>query len=176
MRRYYSLLIVLDQRIRFEPVWVWIYTVAYYPFILSLVFMVSNWREYTYIASSFFFMLALQATIAMIFPVKTPFEWREYHLETISRRLLSVVQRIDRGGNCFPSMHVSVAVLSAMHMHMIWDVTITVSAVIWLFPALVSLSTIYTKQHFVLDVPAGVLHAVVCFVAFDNIFQKLTVA
>ena len=175
-RRYYSLLIDLDQRIRFEPVWVWVYTVAYYPFILSLVFLVSSWHEYTYVASSFFFMLAIQATIALIFPVRTPFEWREYHLGTISRRLLSTVQRIDRGGNCFPSMHVSVAVLSAMHIQIICDPEIILSAVIWLFPILVSLSTVYTKQHFVLDVPAGVLHAVVCIAAFDYISQKVSLS
>jgi membrane-associated phospholipid phosphatase len=65
--------------------------------------------------------------------------------------------------NCFPSLHVAHSFVSALvcfHVHRRLGVIATVSA------TLVAVSTLFTKQHYVLDVVAGVLLAVVAYGIF----------
>jgi membrane-associated phospholipid phosphatase len=84
------------------------------------------------------------------FPVVTPQSWRAGNKRrTSSERFLGFVQAFDTSSNCFPSMHVSVAMLTALHLYPLvghWALS---------FPGLIGLSCLFTKQHYVLDVPSG---------------------
>jgi len=168
-KRYFSLMTEADRRIPFRPGWVWIYSVAYYPFILSLTFFVQSWHEYFFIVSSFFFLILTQVLIAFLFPVKTPKHWREYVPRSYAEKMLSFVQRVDQGGNCFPSMHVAVAVFCALYMSVLGDASHLLIIAAWGATVLISISTVLTKQHFVLDLPAGALHAIACFYLFNTV-------
>jgi membrane-associated phospholipid phosphatase len=83
-------------------------------------------------------------------PVATPGEWRTRNPgRGRSERFLAFVQSYDASSNSFPSMHTSVAMLTALHLvpHLGgWAYT---------FPALIALSCLFTKQHYLLDLPAG---------------------
>jgi membrane-associated phospholipid phosphatase len=82
--------------------------------------------------------------------VSTPERWRAYNRRRgLSERLLSWVQRFDARSNSFPSMHVSVATLTALHLQGHFGPAVL------LFPVLVALSCLYTKQHYLLDLPPG---------------------
>jgi membrane-associated phospholipid phosphatase len=61
------------------------------------------------------------------------------------------VQRFDARSNSFPSMHVSVAVLTAFHLQP------HLGLLALAFPGLIALSCLFTKQHYFLDLPAGAL-------------------
>lgn len=142
----------VDEWIPYWPSWVWIYSCIYYPLILYLNFVLESSRHFTYVAMSYMLLLGLQMAFFVLFPVATPEQWRAYNQQrTLSERFLAFVQRFDARSNSFPSMHTSVAMLTALHLvpHL--------GAAAFVFPALIALSCLFTKQHYLLDLPAGAL-------------------
>jgi hypothetical protein len=129
----------VDEGIPFWPFWAWIYSILYYPAIVYLNWVVSSPRHFNYLAMSFFVLLV---------PVATPDHWRA-HTEGpgASRRFLRFVQKFDQPTNCFPSMHVSVATLTALHA------TPHLGGMAFDFSVLIALSCVFTKQHYLLDLP-----------------------
>ena len=158
-------LISLDNKIPFIPQWVWIYSLLYYPLILSPILTIEDFEQYAYTALNFMLLLMAQVTIAYVLPVKTPDHWRCYERKnSLSERFLGLVQSIDRGGNCFPSMHVSVATLAALHVYN--NVPLGAALLFWTLAAsliLISLSALFTKQHYLVDLPAGFALAVAIY-------------
>lgn len=140
----------LDDRIPFWPTWVWIYSFLYYPGILYTNWIVRSSREFVYLAASFLGLLAMQMAFFLFFPVVTPVSWRAVNGQrTWSERFLAFVQRFDARSNSFPSMHTSVAMLTALYLqpHLgTWA---------FLFPVAIALSCLFTKQHYLVDLPAG---------------------
>src|SRR6185503_9314574 len=107
----------IDDHIPYWPAWVWVYSFVYYPLILYLNFIVESPQHFSYIAMSYVILMGLQMGFFVLFPVTTPEQWRAYNLRrTLSERFLAVVQRFDARSNSFPSMHMSVAVLTAAHL------------------------------------------------------------
>lgn len=146
-----------DDQIPFKPAWVWIYSALYYPAILFLALTVNTFREFNYTAFSFIALLVLQLISFYFIPVRTPENWRDYNSEiNLSTKFLAFVQKIDSPSNCFPSMHVSVATLTAFHLHRtLQPIFQEFSLTAFLFPILISLSSLYTKQHYIIDIPGG---------------------
>jgi membrane-associated phospholipid phosphatase len=140
----------LDQRIPYWPSWVWIYSLLYYPAILYVNWAVDSPREFVYLAASFLGLLAMQMAFFVVFPVATPESWRLINgRRTWSERFLALVQRLDARSNSFPSMHTSVAMLTALYLQP------QLGTWAYLFPVLIALSCLFTKQHYVVDLPAG---------------------
>src|SRR5207247_3577054 len=95
-------------------------------------------RQFTYVATSYMLLLGLQMLFFVLLPVTTPHQWRAYNLQrTPSERFLALIQRMDAPSNSFPSMHVSVAMLTAMHLlpHL--------GAIAFAFPLLIALSCLF---------------------------------
>jgi len=139
-----------DDLIPFRPRWVWIYSFLYYPMILYTNLIVGSAQQFTYLATSYLLLLAFQMAFFLAFPVTTPESWRTCNQErSYSERFLAFVQRLDARSNSFPSMHVSVATLTALHLHP------SLGTAVLSFPVLIALSCLFTKQHYIADVPAG---------------------
>ena len=142
----------LDEQLPYWPSWVWIYSFLYYPLILYVNLVTRSAREFTHVAMSYLVLLGLQMVFFLAFPVATPEHWRRYYQRrTLAERFLALVQKFDARSNSFPSMHVSVAMLTAMH------VAPHTGPAAFAFPVLIALSCIFTKQHYVVDLPAGAL-------------------
>lgn len=76
---------------------------------------------------------------------------------------LQVLYSADTPYNCFPSLHVAhsfVSALTCYRLHRRMGIALVIAAL------LVGLSTLYTKQHYVLDVAAGILLACVAYAVF----------
>ena len=145
-----ELALAIDERIPYRPEWVWIYSFIYYPLILVLNFALETPRQFVHVATSFMLLLALQMAFFVLFPVMTPERWRALNRRSsMSERLLALVQRFDARSNSFPSMHTSVAMLTALHLEP------HLGAAAFAFPVLIALSCLFTKQHYVVDLPAG---------------------
>ena len=140
----------LDDWIPYWPSWVWIYSCIYYPLILYLNFVMESPRHFTHVAVSYVLLLGLQMAFFVLFPVTTPEHWRSFNRQrTLSERFLALVQRFDARSNSFPSMHVSVAMLTSLHL------LPQLGVLAFAFPLLIALSCLFTKQHYLLDLPAG---------------------
>jgi membrane-associated phospholipid phosphatase len=77
--------------------------------------------------------------------------------------------RFDPPYNCFPSLHVawaSVTSLTAFRVHR----GVGIAAAIW--TTLIGISTIYTKQHYAVDVVGGFLAAGVAYLVFLRTHRK----
>jgi len=139
-----------DDWIPYRPNWVWIYSFLYYPVILYINWVVDSPGQFTHIAISYILLLGFQMAFFVAFPVVTPACWRASNRRrNYSERFLAFVQSFDACSNSFPSMHVSVAMLTALHLYPrlgTWAVA---------FPLLIGLSCLFTKQHYLIDIPAG---------------------
>lgn len=154
----------LDDQIPYRPRWVWIYSCLYYPVILYITLTIDSPRRFVWVAISYVLLLFMQMTVFILFPVATPGEWRECNTgRTRSESFLALVQRFDAPTNSFPSMHTSVAVLTALHLYSVAGIAI------FTFPMLIGLSCLYTKQHYIVDLPAGALVGWVAYRLFDFI-------
>jgi len=155
----------IDDAIPYRPRWVWIYSFLYYPVIVAVNCSVSSPREYLYVALSYLLLLLFQMAFFTVVPVATPLEWRTCNLRRgRSERFLAFVQRFDAPTNSFPSMHTSVATLTALHL------SATFGPAAFVFPLLIAVSCLYTKQHYVIDLPAGALLGWLVFLIFKMIY------
>jgi len=146
----------LDSMISFKPGWVWIYSGLYYPIIVLMVLIFKDFRHFGYVVFDFLILLLCQMYFFVFFPVTTPKSWREFteHEETLSVRFLKYVQGIDQASNCFPSMHVSVATLTSCHL---LENLPSLGMWVWLFPILIAISAVKTKQHYLYDLVPGAM-------------------
>jgi len=144
----------VDKLFKFKGYWVWLYSGLYYPMIIATVLTIDNMKQYNYSFMSFVFLLFIQMAFFRYYPVETPAEWRDFSelKQTRSVRFMQLVQKYDDNTNCFPSMHVSVATLVAFHVA---NNVAEVGNLPFLFPVIIALSALWTKQHYVVDVVAG---------------------
>lgn len=151
----------VDEKIPFKPAWSWVYSFLYYPAILYLVLLAEDARHFNLMAFSFMILLFMQMAFFWLFPVATPPHWRSINTgRSLSEKFLLFVQKFDQSSNCFPSMHVSVAMLTALHA---WS---GLGAWALLFPILIAVSCVYTKQHYLIDLPAGAALGIVAFLIY----------
>jgi hypothetical protein len=145
----------LDERIPFVPAWSWAYSFLYYPAILYLNLIAGSSRHFVLMAFSFIVLLALQMLCFALFPVATPPHWRkrlaESRVPSPATRFLGFVRSFDASSNCFPSMHVSVATLTALHAFG------ALGPAAFAFPICIAVSCVLTKQHYLIDLPFGAL-------------------
>jgi membrane-associated phospholipid phosphatase len=155
----------IDDRIPYRPRWVWIYSFLYYPIIVAINWTVTSPRHFLYVAVSFMLLLGFQMVFFLLLPVATPVEWRTcVTAKGRSERFLAFVQSFDARSNSFPSMHTSVATLTALHLYPY------VGPLVFAFPALIALSCLYTKQHYIVDLPAGALLGWFTFKLFQVLY------
>lgn len=151
----------LDERIPFQPGWSWVYSFLYYPAILYLNLVATAPGHFTRMAFSFIVLLAMQVLCFALYPVATPPHWRSQAVaNAASVRFLKFVRNFDAATNCFPSMHVSVATLTALHAQA------TLGGWAFLFPVLIAVSCIMTKQHYLIDLPFGAALGVAAFAIY----------
>jgi len=154
-----------DDLIPYRPRWVWIYSFLYYPVIVAVNWSVTSPRQYLYVALSYMLLLGFQMFFFTFLPVATPLEWRTCNARRgKSERFLAFVQSLDARSNSFPSMHTSVAALTALHLAPVFG------AWVFVFPALIGLSCVYTKQHYLVDVPAGAMLGLMTFGIYRVIY------
>jgi membrane-associated phospholipid phosphatase len=140
----------IDDQIPYWPRWSWVYSCLYYPVILYINAVMTSSQHFMHVAMSYVVLLAMQTLFFLFFPVVTPPEWRELNQRNnLSERFLAFIQRFDAPSNSFPSMHVSVAMLTALHLQAY------LGAWAFVFPVLIGISCLFTKQHYLSDLPAG---------------------
>ena len=168
IRSHKNLLTFIDSWFGYHPSWIWIYSGLYYPVIVFVTLTLTDIRHFAYTAFSYFILLVLQMAFFLFFPVKSPIQWRnQVSASTPSEKFLRFVHKFDADSNCFPSMHVSVAMLTALH---ILNNRPQLSLLVFLFPILIALSSLYTKRHYFLDIIPGALLGWVVFEIYKVIY------
>ena len=146
----------VDRMVPLVTPWVYIYSVAY-PCCLAPVFLVTLPRLRTACFAYTFAMVVSLATF-VVMPVGMP---RPYAPpDAYGASILAITWAVDRPFNCFPSLHVSFAFLSAF---VTWTERPRAGGALLVMAVLIGASTMYVKQHWFLDVVAGALLAGLAF-------------
>jgi membrane-associated phospholipid phosphatase len=153
--------IALDRALPVEPAWAPIYLSLFLAALLpvfvlhqqDLIRRTVNAYLAAWLASCVIFVS--YPTIATI-PAEVPgdgfLDW-----------MLRTIYSSDVRYNCFPSLHVAQSFLAAFAC---WRVHRGVGGAAFVWATLVGVSTLFTKQHYFLDVASGALLAYVAYLAF----------
>jgi membrane-associated phospholipid phosphatase len=158
----FSLATSIDNALPLIPEFVYIYMSMYLVAILPYFFIQSK-KEFTNVMASYLLVLASSFMIFIFFPVYMPRP--ELIATTFSEKLLTHLYLIDLPINNFPSLHVALSMLSSFILYK-YSKKIGVLALIW--SVLIALSVLLVKQHYFLDVIAGVLIAVIGYLFYTK--------
>lgn len=161
-RSTYAPAVALDRALALQPAWMLVYG-SLYVFVLLLPVLVVRQRELFRRGLQAYLMVMLVAYAGfLLYPTAAP-RPPEVLGDGFAAWSLRLVYSLDPPYNCFPSLHVAYSFVSALTCYRVHR---GVGAVAALWAALIGLSTVYTKQHYVADVVAGALEAYVAYVLF----------
>jgi len=140
-----------DEAVAFDERWTIVYQSLY--LLLPLPWLASSNDELRRYARGFFLLTIISFVFFLVFPVEGP---RPDQLAASPFYRLLIAY--DRNLNAFPSLHAALAVYTFLFGARILPRRWLAPMVVWL--ALILYSTVATKQHYAVDVVAGVLLAV----------------
>lgn len=158
----------LDKMVPFIPETVWIYT-SEYVFFVVVYFMC---KDMVNLNRYFYAFLALQMSSVLIFtawPTTYPrdaFPLPE-DLDALTYLVFSSLRSADSPANCAPSLHVSSCYLSAF---MFLNEQRRKFPFFLLWATAVAVTTMTTKQHYIIDVITGLIMSVIFYWIFGHLF------
>ncbi len=147
----------LDSRIPFQPTFVWFYLTIYMVFLIPFV-LVRDARFFREVSYAYITLMLLCYSVFLTYPVimdRPPLE-----VTDLSTWALSKVYGNDPPVNCFPSMHVAMAMLASL---VVFEISRLQGTFLILLTFFISASTLLTKQHYIADVLVGVLLAIAIY-------------
>ncbi|MFM8270055.1 MAG: phosphatase PAP2 family protein [Pseudomonadota bacterium] len=164
-------LLWIDQAIPLIPWTFLIYTSDYFVFVFAL-FLLSERHKFNSFTRMMFGVLCVCGAFFYGFP--TTYPRPEYPAETnwLVGSLMQFISVADSPRNCFPSMHVGLTAVATWSLRHLGLRTLFFFSV-WSFAIFVS--TLTTKQHYILDILGGL--AVMGFIVFleNFIFSRVIV-
>lgn len=148
-----------DHAIPFIPVFIFGYILAYVaPFILFATIKYSEDWYRTMV--SFFFATTLAYAFFLIIPVKMEYRPDLSGETGLFVAVTRLIYSVDRPYNCFPSLHLTYPALGTL---VTWR---NYKVMRWFFVAItviVGASVLLIKQHYIIDVVAGIANAAFFF-------------
>lgn len=163
--------LALDRALPLEPAWVLVYW-SQWVFSFLPVFVVRG-HELRRRAVFAYLTIVIVAYVGfLVYPTVGPrpaevagngyFAWN-----------LRELYGFDPPYNCFPSLHVAYSFLAALTSYRVHR-GLGLAALLW--AAVVGVSTLYTKQHYILDVVAGIFIAYAAYAIFLRSFPRAAIA
>ncbi len=143
----------LDQKIPYAPQFAPLYFSTYL-FVVQPFFILTQARQFYWMVASFVSISLLANLIHAILPSKIE-RVEQVQMSGLSGWMLALFQKTCKPYGNFPSMHVGLSVPVVGANFMVGGPFIGSITLIW--AVMIALSTLYTKQHYILDVLAGAL-------------------
>ncbi len=161
-RTRYAPELALDGAFPLMPSWALIYGALYLFLILLPIFVVRQDEQIRRTVFAYLLIWLTAYAVFIVYPTAAP---RPASVigEGFAVWGLRALYSSDPPYNCFPSIHVAhsfVSALTCYRVHRGLGIVATICA------TLVALSTLFTKQHYILDAIAGVLLAFVAYAIF----------
>jgi membrane-associated phospholipid phosphatase len=161
-RNPYNVYTWFEQQIPLIPSFVYVYCFVYIVLVALPVFLIKDKKQYYQLLSKIIVITIVSAFIFIIFPTTTnrpilnDSSWSSF--------LLMNLYVIDSPHNCCPSLHVSLATILALTLHLknYWKTYPLIIAV------LVILSTLFTKQHCLIDIMGGIAAASITWIIIER--------
>lgn len=160
----------LDNIIPFAPTWAIFYLYLFYPLsAITMVYFAFVERRLGYaLAWSLVIINLISDAVYVVFPVTTDIYRAQLLAHPITGNQFAAAMykhyATDPSFNCFPSLHAAIAVICFYAWYRLArDRQSTVTKVIAIFMAIIAvgvmLSTLFVKQHYIVDEIAGLLLA-----------------
>lgn len=163
--------VALDRAVSLQPAWVLVYGSLYVVVLLPLLVVRHQalWRR---AMQAYLLVMVVSYAGFLLYPTLAP---RPDHVagDGFAAWGLRLVYAIDPPHGCFPSLHVAYAFVSALTCYRVHR-GVGIAASVW--AGLIAVSTLYTKQHYVVDVIAGALAAFAASVLFLRGYPRVEVA
>ena len=154
--------IALDAAFPLQPAWMLVYG-SLYVFIGILPVLVVRQQELFRRAMQAYLTVMIAAYAGfLLYPTAAP-RPAEVVGDGFAAWSLRLAYSLDPPHGCFPSLHVAYAFVSALTCYRVHR-GVGSGAAIW--ATLIGFSTLYTKQHYVVDAVAGALLAYVAYLVF----------
>lgn len=160
--------IAFDRALPLVPAWSLVYGALYLFLIILPVLVVRAEEHIRRTVRAYLLCWVTAYTVFVFYPTAAS---RPAHVNGDSFGVwgLLALYESDPPYNCFPSLHVAHSFVSALAC---WRLHRGVGAVALLCAFLVGLSTLFTKQHYVVDVIAGILLAYAAYVLFLRSYPR----
>ena len=148
-----------DRKTPYLPLFALVYFSTYI-FVIQPFFVLTDARQFYLMLTSFVSISVISSLIHATVPSKIE-RVEEVTAGGVSGWLLGMFQKTCKPYGNFPSMHVGLSVPVVVANFMVAGPVMGSLALIW--AVLIALSTLFTKQHYILDVLAGVLGGSIIF-------------
>jgi membrane-associated phospholipid phosphatase len=160
--------LTLDRVVPLQPTWALVYGSLYLFLILLPVFVVRQKEQIRRTVLAYLMVWIVAYVCFLLYPTMAPRPGKVIG-EGFVVWGLRFLYSSDPPYNCFPSLHVAHSFVSALTCYRVHR-GVGIAAV--LCASLVGVSTLYTKQHYILDVIAGVFLACVAHVVFLRSYPR----
>lgn len=164
-----NLALSLDKEIPFVSLFVFPYVYWYIFIIVGLIFLLSKDRkEYLRALMAIYIGMCICFAFYYLYPVEISRPVVENN--TIPNKLVNIIYKNDRPFNCFPSIHV-------LNTYIIMRFTKIKDNKYWFYYTniigiLIILSTLFIKQHFILDGVVAIILAEIVILVVKKIEDK----
>ncbi|MBZ0271398.1 phosphatase PAP2 family protein [bacterium] len=153
--------VLLDTRIPFIPEFVFIY-VGLYPMYIYPYLLVRDAQFFKEFTSAYITVMVICFSIFVLFPVSIDRPVID-PAESFTMWVLSLVYSADKPVNCFPSTHVAMTMMSALT---IFEINRPWGLIAIFYALAIATSTLFVKQHYVLDVVVGIFIALMVYYVY----------
>ena len=161
----------LDRLVPLQPTWAIVYGSLYLFMIMLPVFVVRQEEQIRRTVRAYLMVWIAAYVCFLVYPTMA-----SRPAQVIGEGFvvwgLRFLYSADPPYNCFPSLHVAHSFVSALSCYRVHRGVGIAAA---LCASLVGVSTLYTKQHYVVDVIAGMFLAAVAYVAFLRRYPRAAI-
>jgi membrane-associated phospholipid phosphatase len=150
---------IYDEKIPFMPQFALVYF-STYPFVVLPFVILSNARQFYWMAASFIAISLISSLIHATVPSKIE-RMEELNIDGMSGWMLGLFQKTCKPYGNFPSMHVGLSVPVVGATYLVAGPVAGGITLVW--AVLIALSTLYTKQHYIIDVLAGAMGGILIY-------------
>ena len=151
--------LAIDRKTPYVPLFALVYF-STYPFVLLPFIILSDARQFYWLVVCFVSITIISSLIHATIPSKIE-RVEQVTAGGVSGWMLGLFQKTCKPYGNFPSMHVGLSVPVVATNFMVAGPVIGSITLVW--AVLIALSTLFTKQHYILDVLAGVVGGVSIF-------------
>jgi membrane-associated phospholipid phosphatase len=154
--------IALDRAIPVQPAWMLVYGSLYVFVVILPLLVVRRWEIGRRAMQAFLAVMIVSYVGFLLYPVAAP-RPAQMPVGGFLSWTLRLAYALDTPYGCFPSLHVAYSFVSALTCYRVHK-GVGIGAAAW--ASLIGLSTLFTKQHYAVDVVAGAALALVAYAVF----------
>jgi membrane-associated phospholipid phosphatase len=151
--------ISIDRETPYLPLFGLVYF-STYPFVIIPFIILSDARQFYWMVASFVGISIFSSLIHALIPSKIE-RIEDHHTGGVTGWMLNMFQKTCKPYGNFPSMHVGLSVPVVVANYLVGGPIAGTISLLW--AALIALSTLFTKQHYLLDVLAGIAEGILIF-------------